>query len=243
MEILNNTWGDPIKYKGVLIHPVQMKYMDKFYQYVNCLLIEKNKVPDVRVIKMSYLRFLFELSHGGNDYKICWKYLTKLLILVFKHKFHFLFYGEKLFIKLGNKILSEKDFDNIRKIICKQNLIVLNEDLLNPEIEKAINEARNFMSRKETPATIEENVLSFFAATGYEPEKIKNLTIYIFNKTMQRLNLMKSWEVYTYAAIRGNEADKIKHWLSHVPERGLYDDVTMTEDDFNKKTSDSMYKK
>lgn len=243
MSNLNNTWGDPYKYKGVLIHPVQMKYHEKFYQYVNCLLIEKNKIPDVRVIKMSYLRFLFELSHTSKEYYICWKYLTKLLILVFKHKFHFLFYGEKLFIKVGKRILSEKDFGDIRKIICKQNLVVLNEDLLNPEVQRAINEARNFMAKKEAPATIEENVLSFFAATGYEPEKIKELTIYIFNKTMQRLNLMKSWEIFTYPALKSGEINKIPHWLSHVPERGLYDDVTMTEDDFNKKTSDNMYQK
>jgi len=216
-----------------------MKYNEKLYQYINCLLIEKNKIPDVRVIKMSYLRFLFELTHSGNDYRIYWNCLIKLLILVFRHKFQFRTDGNNFFIKVGNKILSEKDFDDIRKIICKQNLIVLNEDLLNPEVEKAINEARNFMARKEIPATIEENVLSFFAATGYEPEKIKNLTIYIFNKTMQRLNLMKTWEVYLYPSLKGNEGDKLPHWLSHVPERGFYDDVTMTEDDFNKKTSDS----
>lgn len=240
---LKDTWGDPFKYKGVLLHPIQMKYIDKFYQYANCLLIEKNKIPDVNVIKMSYLRFLFELSHSDKQFKIYWKYLTKLLILVFRQKFHFVSIGDKIGIKVKNKILTEKDFDNIRRIICKQNLILLNEDLLNPEIEKAIKEAREFLSKKETPATMEENILSFFAATGYEPQKIKNLTVYIFNKTMQRLNLMKSWEVYTYASLKLGESDKIQHWLSHIPEKGLYDDVTMTEDEFNKKTSDSMYQK
>lgn len=243
MQNLKNTWGDPYNYKGVLIYPVQMKYNENFYQYIHCLLIEKNKIPDIRVIKMSYLRFLFELSHGKKDYLIYWRYLKKLLILVFRYKFHFLSDGNKFFIKVGNKILTEKDFEDIRKIICKQNLIVLNEDLLSPEVERAIDEARVFMAKKETPSTIEENVLSFFAATGYEPDKIKNLTIYIFNKTMQRLNLLKSWEVYLYPSLKGGKGDNIKHWLSHIPESGLYDDVTMTEEDFNKKTSDNMYQK
>lgn len=243
MEDLKNTWGKPKSYKGVLIYPVQMKYINKFYQYINCLIIEKNKIPDVSVIKMSYLRFLYDLSHSNEDYFILWKYLTRLLILVFRHKFHFLSDGEKLFIKVKDKILNEQDFDEIRKIICKQNLIVLNEDLLNPEVERAIAEARDFMVKKETPATIEENIFSFFAATGYELEKIKNLTIYIFNKTMQRLDLMKTWEVYLYPSLKSGESDKIPHWLSHMPERGLYDDVTMTEDDFKQKTSDNMYQK
>lgn len=243
MEDLSNIWGDPYKYKGVLIYPVQMKYIDKFYQYINCLLIEKHKIPDVNVIKMSYLRFIFELSYSSQEYYICWRYLKKLLILVFRYKFHFLFIKNKLYIKVKNKILSEQDFDKIRKIICKQNLIVLNEDLLSPEVQRAIKEAREYMLKKETPATTEENVLSFFAATGYEPEKIKNLTIYIFNKTMQRLNLLKAWEIYTYPSLKSGESDKIKHWLSHIPEKGLYDDVTITEDDFNKKTSDNMYQK
>ncbi len=242
MDNLKNTWGEPYKYKGVLIHPIQMKHHDKFYKYINCLLFEKNKIPDVGIIKMSYLRFLFELSHNQAEYFIYWKYLTKLLILVFRHKFH-VYYDGNFFIKVGNKILSEKDFENIKKIICKQNLIILNEDLLSPEVERAIAEARDFMTKKETPPTTEENVLSFFAATGYEPEKIKNLTIYIFNKTMQRLNLMKTWEVYLYPSLKSGESDKIPHWLSHVPERGLYDDVTMKEDDFKQKTSDSMYAK
>ena len=123
MNSLNSTWGEPYKYKGVLIYPVQMKYMDKLYQYVHCLLIEKNKFPDVRIIKMSYLRFLFELSHGGNDYKICWRLLTKLLILVFKHKFHFVSKENKIFIKIGNKLLSERDFDEIRKLFVNKILL------------------------------------------------------------------------------------------------------------------------
>jgi len=243
MGDLKNTWGEPYNYKGILIYPVQMKYSDKFFQYVNCLVIEKNKFPDAKVIKMSYLKFLFALSYSSSNYFIYWKYLKRLLILVFKYKFHFMFKGENLFIKVKNKLLTEQDFEEIRKIICKQNLIILNEDLLNPEVEKAIAEAREFLSKKEVPATIEENIFSFFAATGYEPEKIKNLTIYIFYKTMQRLNLLKSWEVYLYPSLKGNEADKLPHWLSHIPEKGLYDDVTMTEEDFNKKTSDDMYKK
>jgi hypothetical protein len=247
MEDLRNTWGEPYQYRTIKIYPVQMKYLHKFNEYINCILIEKNKFPDIRVIKMSYLRFIFEMSHAidekGKSLSYLYIHLKKLLIMVFRRKFHFVSDGKNIYIKIGRTLLNGKDFDNIRKIICKQNLVQIPE-LMDAEMEKCLVEAQSFLSKKEKPATTEENIYSFFVATGIDDEKIKNMTIYKFKKCMERLNLLKSWEIYTYPSLKSGENSKIKHWLCHIPEQKWYENLMISEEELNKKFSDkSIYQK
>jgi hypothetical protein len=53
------TNDEPVPYKDLLIYPAQVKDYFDFYMAVNILTIEKNKIPDPKVISMSYLDFIF----------------------------------------------------------------------------------------------------------------------------------------------------------------------------------------
>ena len=55
-------FDEPIPYKELLIYPVTMKDYLEFHLAVSCLLIDKNSIPDVNIISMSYLRFLYYQS-------------------------------------------------------------------------------------------------------------------------------------------------------------------------------------
>lgn len=61
------TFGQPIKYCGLEIKPILVK---DFYQFVNAkniLNIDKNKIPDVEIIQMTYLRFLTLMIVENED--------------------------------------------------------------------------------------------------------------------------------------------------------------------------------
>jgi hypothetical protein len=252
MEDLNNVWGLPTIYKNVNIYPIRMKDCMSFYECSTCLIIEQNKSQDIKLLKMSYLYFLCYLSNVGVDEKgksfnYLITYLYKLLKLVFQKDcdikineatdaitIHLLDNDSK------ETILSEQDFNKIKKIIIKNNLIRYSEDILDVELEQKIKEAEEFLSSKNSDnATLEESILSFAASMNKFPQEIMELTIYQFKKILERKNLLKTWEVYLYPAMKGGEQDKIKHWLSHIPEKGMYDHVIMSMDEFNKITSDA----
>lgn len=61
------TFGQPVQYCGLEIKPILVK---DFYQFVNAkniLNIDKNKIPDVEIIQMTYLRFLTLMIVENED--------------------------------------------------------------------------------------------------------------------------------------------------------------------------------
>lgn len=244
MDNLDDVWGNPYNFKNINIYPIKMKDCNNFYEYVTCLTIDKNKIQDIQILRMSYLRFLFFIglyARDDNDdnFQYLIEKLEKLLNLVFRNNVNFYFEEEKIFILVDDIKLNEVHFDKIRKIILKQNLIPINEDNLDPEIERALKEAEEFLSARNNSPTLEETIVSYHIATGIPYREIKNLTIYQFKKGIERLDLMKTWEVYTYPALKSGESEKIKHWLSHIPEKSIYDGLVMSMEDFDKMTSNS----
>ena len=43
-------YDEPISYKDLIIFPVRMKDYLEFHYAVNCLLVEKNNIPDIKII-------------------------------------------------------------------------------------------------------------------------------------------------------------------------------------------------
>ena len=59
----------PVEYEGFKIYPIKVK---DYYDFVNNYLIlklEKNKIPDVKIIQMSYLEYLFQVIYENENAK------------------------------------------------------------------------------------------------------------------------------------------------------------------------------
>lgn len=61
------TFGKPVKYQGLDIKPILVKDYFQFIDAKDILLINKNKIPDVEIIQMTYLRFLTLLVAEQDD--------------------------------------------------------------------------------------------------------------------------------------------------------------------------------
>lgn len=244
MEDLTDVWGDPREYKGIKIYPVKMRDCIEFYKNVGCLLYDKNKIPDVKIIKMSYLRFLVELAYSldekGDNHNYILTNLRKLLNIVFKEDVHFFGENNQIFIAIKDTVLTESDFEKIRKIICKQNLIRLDNEILDSEVARLLQEAREFLAKKQgATATLEEQIIILFCLSGLPMEQIKELTIYQFNKMLERYAIIKNFEVFSSVLAEYGKGNEIKHFMAHIEERSLLEDVTMSREEFNQITSDS----
>ena len=53
------TFDKPVKYKGIDIYPIKVKDYYTFINAYDVLTIDKNNIPDVNIIQMSYLFFMF----------------------------------------------------------------------------------------------------------------------------------------------------------------------------------------
>lgn len=49
------TFDLPIEYKNLKIYPATIDNYYEFYTYVGCFFLEKNSIPDVRIIQISLL--------------------------------------------------------------------------------------------------------------------------------------------------------------------------------------------
>lgn len=235
---LHNVWGEPTEFKGINIYPCKMQDYEKFQDTVTCLMIPKHKIADKRVLKMSYLQFILEISEENPNIM---NYLIKLLDLV-SDDLSFLISPDNIPYLYSFKYemeINENEFEDLRKLILSQNLVKFDTELIDPELERTLREAKEFMNRKNKPPTLEEMIISYHVGSGVDYTTIKIYSIYQFHKSLEKLGLLKDWEIYTYPALKGGGADKITHWLSHVPERGEFDDVTMSMAEFNQMASNN----
>ncbi len=61
-------FGKDIPYNGLYIKPVRVSDAINFNQAKRIFLIEKNKIPDINIIQMTYLQFLFTIVCDSEEY-------------------------------------------------------------------------------------------------------------------------------------------------------------------------------
>ena len=59
-------YDKPVPYKGLLIYPALMSEYIDFHWAVSSLLLDKNSTPDINVISMSYLSYLYYLLKNDD---------------------------------------------------------------------------------------------------------------------------------------------------------------------------------
>lgn len=223
---INLTYDSPIEYKELKIYPVKVKDYFYFYSYVGCLLLEKNSIPDINIIQMSYLDYMYKISLEEKKMYVLMFTGLMALCLNIEIKDIVAKYDSKskpTFV-INDVVYDSKDFDEVKSIICEQNLVDLPDETISKEIRDKIQEARELKERLEgnsnDTASIEDLIVSISVSTGMPPESIYEFTIRKFNKMIQRLDAKLHYEIYLSASMSGlvefKDKSFIKHWLSNL---------------------------
>ena len=61
-------FGKDIPYHGLYIKPVRVSDSINFNQAKRIFLIDKNRIPDIDIIQMTYLQFLFTIVCDSEEY-------------------------------------------------------------------------------------------------------------------------------------------------------------------------------
>lgn len=138
----------------------------------------------------------------------------------------------KFYIAIGDVKFTEQDFEIIREIILKQHGLDLDYiRQYDPSLEEKLK-----ILYKGDPATFEERVFALSAVMKLPIYDIKNnYTIYQFNKTIERLQIVEDYQAFKGLESAGFiqlKKGEISHWLSHVPKKGRYDDLLVSKEEF-----------
>lgn len=240
-----------IPYKSLMLHPIRIRdYMD-FLTLASCLTLEKNSIKDpmiaMKAISMTYLEYLVSISNKENQLV---GLFVGLMALVLNRKedkdFEITFYADKtgrpLFEIDGIKYDST-DFDALRQIIAEQNSLDLPDEKIQKTVRDAMEEARRFKERmnKSKTASFEEQILALGLFSGWDLEKIYNMTVRKFIMGIGRANHMVMSNIYLTASMSGfvtfKDKSILRGWLADIANDDKYGDVTMSLDSITKKVS------
>lgn len=134
-------------------------------------------------------------------------------------------------------IINGTDFEEIRKIILKQNRIKFDNELLDPEVKKALEDAKKFIEKKNknNSTTLEDQYLAYHCSIGLKYEDIDNLSIYQFTKGLEMKVHQVNFEVLGTALISGMVSMKgeMPTWIEHLKDREMYEDVIAESEVYN----------
>lgn len=281
---------EAVPYKDLLIHPVRTRNYYDFFIASNILCINKNEIPDPKIISMSYLDFIFHLMDNDSEgqlykymfiqimcmclkiepsdieYRLNDKNKIELFITVTDNgisKEEFVEqcinkdslnsieeYGLDIFDLLENKdaeiisklckisiasslkliksynncvvksnkiMLDKNDFDNIRYIILYQNIPDYDDEYIDPNVKKVLDEALAFKNRnKAKMCDFEEQKVCVNIINGMRFEDIDNITLRKFSKIIEFANKKINYEIAKTGEMSGMVTfkEEIHHWMT-----------------------------
>lgn len=190
----------PIPYKlkcgyELTLYPILVNQWDLFEECLDIVLIDKNSINDANIISMSYLEFLKEIrfnikeelqpnyTFGDNElnkFKQFFSICTKedyVFIEKTKDKYNVIV-GEK--DEQGDLILkatiTNKEFQEISKIILFQNIKNYDDRKLDTEVQKIYNDYISLKQQDIHQPTFEEKLDYVLGITGYNIDELMNMT-------------------------------------------------------------------
>jgi hypothetical protein len=242
----NNIWGLPQEYKNIKFYPIKLKdveYIDLLYEL---FARPKNYIPDVAILKMSYLKYLlFVVKEISTDGEKIYQNLVQFLQYSVKTdvKINISLIAEeisianiKIEIVIDNVIFSEYDFEKIREIILNQNGLDINYvEAFNPELEKKLDILLS-LNKDTRGLTLKDEVFIFCALVNKLATDIQDYTLYQFKAHFERITLLNEFNLYkpleASGQIKLENGGKIRHYMSNIENKGRYGNLLIAKDEY-----------
>ncbi len=238
MTNVHDMFDQPRNFRSLDIYPVRLRDVQFFSFAVSILQIEKNNIPDPRIITMSFLEFLYRASTEENAYILKLDILLKICFrLPLEEKvIDYGFEDNKPYFKIKEITFYANDFDELRIIICEQNLVELPDENISKEARDVLEQAKRYREKINNSgrrmASLEDQMVAVSISTGLKLEDIYDLTIRKFTKMVERIDLKLHYQIYLTASLSGmvefKDKSFIQHWLTEI-DKDRYKDVLMEQ--------------
>ena len=241
---------EPVNYKELIFYPVKMKFYLFFKIFSGCLTLEKNRVPNVKIIKMKYLDYLFLVDKELNiDNSIYISYLRELLLLCLRlpeefytpngdkiNTIDFIYQEGHWLIRIYNNTYDNNDFLKIREIICKQNLVELPDETIHPDLLKKYEKWKDFMKKtgRLKEQELEDLIMCVCAETNYTKENIKEMSIRFFFNLLDRIGFIMQYKINSLLAPHLDEKaiKKLPNWTDKIKKLSMMEEMGLDLQEF-----------
>lgn len=147
---INLAFDKPLEYKGIYLYPATLPYYSIFLNADECLNVSRLEEKDIRLLRLSYLDYLYEKSLRDNVYKGKWDMLIYILNIVLKDQsFEIVKENGHVILKVYQRTndydLFNEEYEKLKKdIIQKYNAI---RDIENVAIEQDLNKLNNLKEK------------------------------------------------------------------------------------------------
>ena len=220
-----------IKDKSLFIYPITVKDSEIFLSSASVLSIDKNASDSVEIIQMSYLAFIYNILFQDEINISKFANILKYCLHVEKPYMGF-DDNSRPYLKINDDIsIGAKDFDNIRRIIMYQNLVHYDDEYVNPEIKKMMDEVDAVKNAGIEPPSIERRMAIITAHCGISKQEQMNMTYrshsLLFEEVYGEVEFETTRPILLYAG-KGNEID---HWI-YKKKKGKYDGYMTDADSY-----------
>jgi hypothetical protein len=149
--------------------------------------------------------------------------------------------SNKPVLEINGDKLDSSDFEEIRMIICEQNLVELPDETIQKEIRDKMEEARKMKARENgnKSASFEDTILCLVASTNMSLEQVYDLPLRKFIKLLMRVDKKLHYQIYMTAAMSGmvefKDKKVLQHWMSDLEKENKNDDVLLGYDEISNK--------
>lgn len=238
--------GLPVPYQNFTLYPVKVKQSYFWDRSAHILLVDKEYANNVEIIQMSYLRYLIEwgvheqkvLDSLSSILSIVLQLEDRLLELDVNEKQEFSIVIPK--VKQGSDGLkpvyqnairiSEKEFEDLRKIILFQNVRDWDDEYVDPDVKKSIDEYYRILNKQGAHVEMERKIAAVVSQTGLTLNEIQEMPYRMFQNIYDSMVERIDYEILKVAEIHGAEFKKpIEHWVNRNA-RNKYDEAFVSYD-------------
>lgn len=218
------TFDEPINIGGINLYPVPLRNYYKFNMYTMVLTIKKDRIPDKKIITMSYMEYLANLIMAektmDDSEKImtyCFASLLKEVLRddnayfeIRKNK------NNKRYFVINDVEFTAKMFNDFKDIVLFQNIPNYDGIELNEDLEKDIMEADRIRNMGKKSCSLEKQIMSASVETSLPLESIKELTIRKFFILIEMKDKEISYKIAKSAELSGMVTfkEEIQHYLT-----------------------------
>lgn len=257
LKDISYIFDDYIAYKKLKFYPVKMREYFNFTSLSTCLMMERaldpNPLVAISMSRLDYLMYSSSIEEINGEKRLSpyspAAYFVGLIAITTKanENFEMSFVkdanGKTNFIIDGERYDSE-DFEEIRKIIAEQNMVQLPNENIQKNVRDAMEEARQYKQKinGNKTASLEDQMIALAIYSGWDMDKIYNLTIRKFIKAIRRANHMIYQDAYLNASLSGfvefKDKSIITGWISELEEsEDDYSDVSMSLEELQNKAN------
>ena len=219
----------------LFIAPIYVEDFEIFSSSVPVISFEKDNVPDPKIIQMSYLQFVVEvLIPNSEEARQGLINICKLCLGIDRPGITKNELGRICLVDQDTGIvINAKQFDEIRSIIMKQNFINYDDEYINPELKKALQETKELRNKNIEVPTLERKIAIITAHCGLSKKEQLNMTYRSHELLFDEVCGEVKFTTCTPAILFGGKGKEIEDWI-FKKKKGKFDGDVISVSDYNK---------